>query len=664
MKISLCIAFLALPLLAQEPVRYELSFPNAAHHEAEIRATFSGVRQPVLELVMSSSSPGRYAVHEFAKNVYNLRASDGQGHALTVAKVSPSRWDVSGYKGTVVVEYTLFGDRADGTYDGIDPTHAHLNMPATVIWAHGFEKSPVSVKFEIPEGSRWKVATQLMPHDDGTWTAPFLDRLMDSSAEISAHDSAEWKSGGEQFYMSLHQRGTPEEAAAFARMCEAVVLEEEGVFGAFPKYDNGSYTFLLDFLPYVNRDGMEHRDSTIITATNDIHDSAAQLISTVSHEFFHSWNVKRIRPKSLEPFDYEQANMSSELWFAEGFTNYYGPLTLRRAGLWSLDRFTTSMSGAVNQVMTAPGRQIHNIIEMSRLAPFVDAATANDPVNYANTFISYYTYGQAVALGIDLEIRRHFPGKSLDDWMKTMWREHPDTDKPYTVEDLEAALSHATGDQAFAEQIFQHHIYGKEPMPYAELLAHAGMALQKRPGGAPWIGVGGGRGAQSLTFSDRGAEITASTLRDSPLYAAGLDRGDTILQWDGKSLKSQQELTDLLESHKAGDKIHVRYESRGGRKETDVTLAEAPQMELTPYELAGKDLTPEMAAFREAWLGNKALKPLPKLVKYCPVCKRSWTFEYESCPYDGGTLQITVPKPGDDKPAGGRGGRGGRGVGQ
>ncbi len=103
--------------------------------------------------------------------------------------------------------------------------------------------------------------------------------------------------------------------------------------------------------------------------------------------------------------------MSSELWFAEGFTNYYGPLALRRAGLWSLDRFTRSMSGAVNQVMTAPGRQIHNIIEMSRLAPFVDAATANDPVNYANTFISYYTYGQAVALGIDLAIRQHFPGQ-------------------------------------------------------------------------------------------------------------------------------------------------------------------------------------------------------------------------------------------------------------
>src|ERR1035438_8657334 len=117
MKPSLCLALFALPLLAQEPVRYELRFPNAAHHEAEIRATFPTVRGNVLELVMSSSSPGRYAVHDFAKNVYNVRATDGKGKTLDVFKVSPSRWNVSGVQGTAVIDYTLFGDRADGTYD-------------------------------------------------------------------------------------------------------------------------------------------------------------------------------------------------------------------------------------------------------------------------------------------------------------------------------------------------------------------------------------------------------------------------------------------------------------------------------------------------------------------------------------------------------------------
>ena len=129
----------------------------------------------------------------------------------------------------------------------------------------------------------------------------------------------------------------------FQKMCEAVVLEEEGVFGAFPKYDNGSYTFLVDYLPYVSGDGMEHRDSTVITSARPLtRESAGQLVESVAHEFFHSWNVKRIRPRSLEPFDYERVNMSGELWFAEGFTDYYAPLVLKRAGLISRDEFLAS----------------------------------------------------------------------------------------------------------------------------------------------------------------------------------------------------------------------------------------------------------------------------------------------------------------------------------
>ncbi len=201
---------------------------------------------------------------------------------------------------------------------------------------------------------------------------------------------------------------------------------------------------------------------------------------------------------------------------------------------------------------------------MSRLAPFVDAATSNDPVNYANTFISYYTYGQALALGIDLAIREHFPGKSLDDWMKTMWREHPDIDKPYDVEDLKKALGDAVGDKAFAERIFQNHIYGKEIMPYEELLAHAGFLLEKRAGGRPWIG------APQLSFAGGGAEIMAPTLHGSPIYEAGLDRGDRITQFDGKSLASQQDLTAILEAHKPGDKMKLRVETRGGRKDLEL----------------------------------------------------------------------------------------------
>ena len=644
-----------LPLLAQEPVRYELKFPNAAHHEAEVRATFTGVRQPVLEVLMSRSSPGRYALHEFAKNVYHFRATDGQGRELAVTQPSPYQWNVSGHKGTVVVEYTVFGDRADGTYDGIDPTHAHLNLPATVVWAHGFEKAPVSLRFELPADSGWKIATQLAPHPDGTWTAPTMDRMMDSPVELSNHYLAEWKVGDAQFRMALHHRGTDEEAAAFARLCQVVVTEEEGVFGAFPKYDNGNYTFLLDYVPYAGGDGMEHRDSTVISGARDLKTGAAQMIGTVAHEFFHSWNVKRIRPKTLEPFDFERADMSGELWFAEGFTNYYGPLTLKRAGLTDIDRFVRSMGGAVSTVLTAPGRQVFNVVDMSRRAPFVDAATANDPVNTTNTFISYYTYGQALALGIDLSIRSRFPGKTLDDWMRAMWREHPDTSKPYTLDDLQQTLGEVTSKE-FAGDIFQRHIYGKEPMDYAGLLARAGLLLEKRTGAAARSYLG----AQGVLWSDRGMEITSPTQNGSPLYVAGIDRGDTITDWDRAAPRTQRDLDALLGRHKPGDTIHLKLDSRSGKKEVDLVLAESLALQLVPYELAGKELTPEMTAFREAWLSSKAVHPLPKVVKYCPMCRRSHPFEFDNCPYDGTALRITALKPGEEyipePPAGGRGG--------
>lgn len=619
-----------LPAVAQMPVRYELSFPNAQHHEGEIQVTFSGVRQPVLEVVMSRSSPGRYALHEFAKNVQTLKARDGSGKELEVRRASPYQWNIVGHNGTVTVEYTLFADHADGTYAGIDSTHARLNVPAVLAWAHGFEKTPAVLKVNVPPGSGWKVATQLKPNADGTFFAPNLDRLMDGPLEIGPYVENTWKTGDTQFRVALHHKGTAAEAAAYAKAVAAITAEEEGVFGAFPKYDDGLYTFLLDYLPQVAGDGMEHRNSTMITNTRDLSSSATDLLSTVAHEFFHGWNVKRIRPKSLEPFDYERANMSGELWFAEGFTNYYAALVLKRAGLWNNNRFSNYMSNALTTVITAPGREVRSPVEMSRMAPFVDAATSIDPTNTANTFISYYTYGQALGMGLDLAIRSQFPGKSLDDWMRAMWQQHGDVDKAYTLADLRNALAKVTNAN-FANAMFQQHIEGKEAMDYARLVERVGFVL--KPSDKAWLG---GR----FAFSDTGVQINAS-LRGGPLYGAGLDRRDRIVQFDGKPIKTQKELDDYLASHKAGDRVKLTVETRDGRKDFDVTLAQAPDLRLESFEQVGRDLTPEVRSLRDAWLSSKAIHPALPVYKYCHLCRRQHPFEYDKCPFDGADLHIT-----------------------
>ncbi len=552
---------------------------------------------------MSRSSPGRYALHEFAKNVYEFGAANEAGETLTVTRPNPYGWTVQ-TKGsaTVVVHYTVFGDHADGTYAGIDQTHAHLNMPATLVWAHGFENAPAKLKFEIPAGSGWKVATQLKPEADGIWSATNLEWLMDSPVELSAHAVAKWTVEDQQFQLAVHTHGSEEAIKTLAKKSQAVVLEAEGVFGSLPKFDHGTYTFLVDYLPYVFGDGMEHRDSTSISGPVELKDAPDEGLGTVSHEFFHAWNVRRIRPRSLEPFDFERANMCGELWFAEGFTSYYGPLMIQRAGFSTLDQFAGEVGSALNRVLTSPGHELFSVVEMSDQAPFVDAARSIDATNFRNTFISYYTYGAALGLGLDLWIRQRFPGKSLDDWMRVMWRRHPDIDLPYTLADLESSLGEATGSREFADEVFHRHIKGKEALNYAELVKAAGLELRKAHQGKPWIGA-----ARAEAVGSDGLKLADEALRGSPLYDAGLERGDEIKRCDGKALNKADDLQACVAKHAVGESLALEYLSRSGSQKALVKIAEDPALELATFEKVGREVSESVKAFRLNWLGSKAL---------------------------------------------------------
>ena len=207
------------------------------------------------------------------------------------------------------------------------------------------------------------MATQLAPTGDAyTFTAPDLQYFMDSPVEVSDHDLRSWqvRSNGRTYTirLALHHAGTPAEAAAFTEMAKKVVAEETAAMGGLPHFDHGTYTFLADYLPQASGDGMEHRNSTVVTSSRPLSTGAAGNLGTISHEFFHAWNVERIRPRSLEPFDFERANMSGELWFAEGFTRYYTPLFIRRAGITPIEQYLPSVAGTINAVTLSPGRQL------------------------------------------------------------------------------------------------------------------------------------------------------------------------------------------------------------------------------------------------------------------------------------------------------------------
>jgi predicted metalloprotease with PDZ domain len=604
-RLSLLAFLLALPAAGHtqsaDTTRYEIAFPNAVHHEAEVRVEFRNVPDGALELRMSRSSPGRYALHEFAKNVYAVKAVDSRGRALSIARPDPHQWDVTGHDGTVIVTYTLFGDRVDGTYAAIDATHAHLNMPATFMWARGLEARPVRVAFR-PVKPAWKVATQLAPTADPlVFTAPHFQYFMDSPTELSAHAVRTWTVGqganAQTLRFALHHTGTAAELDSFADRVKRVAAEQAAMWGELPRFDFGTYTFIADYLPYASGDGMEHRNSTILTSSRPLSAPGFALLGTVSHEFFHAWNVERIRPRSLEPFDFEEANMSGELWLAEGFTSYYDDLFIRRAGIMSLEQYAEALSGGVDFVINAPGRRFFSPVEMSMQAPFVDAAASIDPQNRGNTFISYYTWGAVLGLGLDLDIRSRFPGKSLDDFMRLLWVRHGRTEQPYTLADVESALAEVT-TAAYAAEIFRRFINGREVMPMDTLLARAGLVLRPARPGKVWLGPVG------LTEQDSTLAVTSAPTIGSPLYEAGIERGDRIVSIAGRAMLTLADLDAVLSDRKAGAAVPAVIIGREGRKEVTITLAEDFTLEIVTFEKAGRPVPKQVATFRSAWMGS------------------------------------------------------------
>ena len=601
-RILRLLLLLPLAAFAQAPVEYDVSFDNAAHHEARITVTWRELGDAPLELRMSRSSPGRYALHEFGKNVYNVWVIDSDGEPLDVARPDPYRWIVAGHDGTVSVTYTLYADRAGGTYSGVDLTHAHLNMPATFMWARGHEDRPITVTF-FPPDDDWRVATQLAPTEDPfVFSAPDLQYFLDSPTELSVHSVRSWdvESGGrtQTIRLAVHHDGTEADVDAYLEKAKKVVDAQIAIFGELPEFDFGTYTFIADYLPYVAGDGMEHRNSTILASTQSFVEADYGQLGTLSHEFIHAWNVERIRPASLEPFDFERTNMSDSLWFAEGFTSYYGQLAIRRAGESSVSDFAESLTYWVNTVSNAPGRNFSGPTGMSMRAPFVDAATAIDPTNFDNIHISYYTYGAAIALALDLAIRENYEDLSLDSLMQAMWGRYGKTERPYTNDDIRAALAEVTGSELFARRFFERYVDDSDLPDYAALLENAGMRLQLAHESSAWAGP------VSFEFDGKEAIISDNTIIGTPLYDAGLDRGDTVIAVDRLKNTSQGRWNTALRRYEPGETATIRYVQRGVERTAELTFDADPTLEIVTFEAAGDDPSREQLAFREAWLGQ------------------------------------------------------------
>ena len=483
---------------AARPLRisYTIALPQVTSHLYAITIAVDGLTGRAVNLQMPVWSPGRYGRMDFAKNVQEFAASGTDGKPLQWTKINGSLWRVSpGASRGMRVTYRVFANAPmSGTFSVLDSAHANWNGASLFMYVEGHKQDPVSLTVEPPES--WTIMNGAVTSpDQRQFQFPNYDLLIDTPTEVAPAGSLMLDSfvvDTRTYRVMVHHNG-PVSAATRTRFVgdvEKIVRYENSVFGPPPLTE---YTFLFN-IGFPGGDGMEHLYSTQIQSRRFWTDTAALLpgIGSAAHEYFHVWNVKRVRPAALGPFDYTKEQYQPSLWVAEGWTQYYGEVGLHRAGIEDSAAFYRSMAGLIQDNLTTPGRTMTSARMASFSAPFWDGAPQAQPTNFRNTWFDYYTKGAGLAAYLDLFIRnRTGNAKSLDDAFNNLKQRSWNAPKAsyylqgrgYTEDDVEQAVSAAAG--ANMHDWFETHVGGTEDMDYDAALGWAGLRIV-RPDSGSW----------------------------------------------------------------------------------------------------------------------------------------------------------------------------------
>jgi len=592
--------------------RLSMSKPNSHLFEVAIEVELPDeMRDKAVEFQMPKWSPGRYAVFDFAKNVQEFQAAAGicpppdrcDQAMRPVTRVNDQTWSVSPLgSSALTIKYKVFANDLSGTFSQLDGRHANYNGGCIFMYVVDHKPDPVKLVINPPSG--WKIVNGRTERPGQTeWQFPNWDILIDTPTEIAPDWTEEsFEVDGKKYHVVVHSFGAEGgKRNNLVRDIEKIVRAEVAMWGA-PEFDE--YTFLIHFAADDRSgDGMEHLTSTQIIEPGALADPGMydDTLGTVAHEFFHVWNVKRLRPLELGPWDFTRDANTRGLWVAEGFTNYYGHLMLRRAGLINDTRFIQREGQTIDQIENAPGSYLMSAEESSLSAPFLDDAPHAQLTNLANTSISYYPKGELIAMVLDLLVRGRTKGKaSLDDIMRAMYEEFYRKSsnnsyylrgRGYTIEDVQRVASQVAGFDL--SDFFNRYIRHTEILPYDQALGYAGLKLVKTQKAQPYnagITIGG----------DEEAGLRINNVRNnSPAEDAGLDVGDEIVDVAGRKVTRDTWFATLAH-YKPGDAVPITV--KRDRKTIKTKLIMGPP-ERFEYKIEFKaDATAEQKALRDAWL--------------------------------------------------------------
>jgi predicted metalloprotease with PDZ domain len=539
--------------LAQEPatavsLHYAVAMPRPETHLFEVSLEIRNWTRKTLDLKFPVWTPGSYLVREYVRHLQGFTAVSKQEERLLGEKVAKNHWQIqTATSTTVIVRYRIFANELTVRTNHLDISHGYFNPAAMFFRVVGQEETAIALTV-VPPHPTWKVSTPLsiLPGKPNTYLAANFDELVDSPFEIGTQTIYDFEVLGKPHQFAVWGQTTGNEAKLdieqILKDTQKIIEVEAELFGGLP-YNR--YLFLLHLTANAYG-GLEHKAASSLIYSRfslNTKDGYTNFISLVAHEFFHLWNVKRIRPKALEVFDYDQENYTDALWFCEGTTSFYDGVIPLRAGIYDAKCYLTKVSEAITKLQTTPGRKLQPLNESS-----FDAwiKLYRPDSNSRNAQISYYLKGEVVSFLLDLLIRQRSQ-HSLDDVMRQMWQQFGQPEAGYTRDELKAVFESVA--EADLTSFWASYIEGTEELPYRELLEPFGLTLVVAEMSAiPYFGL--------LTKTEHGATVINFVETGSPAEQAGLEPGDELLAINGYRVRTDQ-ISDRLQSYSAGDTVEI-----------------------------------------------------------------------------------------------------------
>ena len=584
--VACCVNVLVAPAGAAQgrglEIEYTVKVADIPGQLFHVTTDIRNINQPALDLSLPVWSPGWYVIENYAKNILRFRVSEPGGRQLRPARVRKQTWriDTRGIS-HITVEFDYQAAVLAANQSRIAADYAFFTGTQLFLLPEGHRSRPSRVRFDVPSG--WRIASGLDETADPTvFTAPEYDTLVDQPTLMGQFDVTRFMVEGKPHDFVANPAGvfSAEKTRTLIGHLTKLAETQSRIFGGLP-YRKFVYFYFFRRAE-ASATVLEHQNSYVALVNAGAQAQPDDMAVQASHEFFHVWNVKRIRPVQMWPYDYARENETPLLWVSEGFTNYYTSLTRYRAGLRNAQSFVDEVAGTIAQVEGNEARRYISAADAS-MSTWIGY---NTPPPF---FISYYTQGANLAALLDLSIRHDTRGASgLDDVMRTLFTEFYQRGRGFSTEDLIRVINRITRNSY--EGFFSRYVSGTDVPPYETILGYAGYQVERATRKFPNLGVNLNEGGR-VTGVPPGSDPGTTPLR----------QGDLILSIDGQSLEGQGGgAVFRMLNEKSGQNVRLRIRRGGEERELDIVVG---SVELVNYRIVdSKSPTPEQLKIRESWL--------------------------------------------------------------